>query len=593
MNASRIALISLICILALDLSAGVVDIKTTGTNAATGVATVQGDVFTLQPDEYDEYSLYSGVWAHVYVPSGNDGINAGISERTADARDDTRNVAPVGSLNSYSLTNSYGDSTVIAKASKRGVLGSAEAFSEISALSVAYDGTFADDGEVYGVAQLIAYVSHSGTGTANASADGSPEYEALADNCVTQSTGSASGEVSLDGANNYGGAVTGAAFQMSHSYVDSWATEDDSAVTSESFEYLSLESGRNVLSAPSIIEGSVSGGASCGGPVFLPGTPGRYAYSESSSKGDLSGTASTYKLGDSVRPSTITAEPFCTYHGTRLDDQIGTGHTKITGPLISLFFGGSAPKASAYLLSQSRSNHDSSDEDDHGSYAETESFTGAGVTRTLDDASEAYGASYIGDGALSATAYTSSAAGRNPITMASADVGGISMGSGAHLVSRLTGDAPASAADLVIRSGMGADAFGGVEVTGNDEDKLVTMVGPSYSSGGTAADATGSYLTASRISATAMHVEDEDFDADSLLIADDIDEINIWSWISGADPVSHCESFKGLFPFVSTPAYTSDPSGVAGETKGPSVIGGVTATSRSIDTVFESCIDDI
>jgi len=579
MNVSRNALMLLLCIMAANLAAGVVDIKTTGTNTATGVATVQGDVFILQPDEYGEYSLYSGVWAHVYVPSGNDGTNAGVSERTADARDDTRNVAPAGSLNSYSLTNSYGDSTVIAKASKTGVLGSAEAFSEVSAESVAYDSGSIDAGRTYGISALTAYLSHSGTGTANASAEGSSEYEALMNNGVVQAGGSVDGEVALNAANNYGGAGTGAAFDVSTS--DSSTTSNPYS-DSESFEYLSLQSGRNALSAVSAIYGSVSGDGSGSGFTALSGTPGVYAISQSSIKGDMSATASTYQLGDLITPGAITTPTIYSDMRTQLDS-LPANEKGANTPLYEKILAGT-PKASAYLLSHSGSSYsDSSD-------AEIESFTSASAIRTMANENEAYGASYISNGALSTATYASSAPGMSPVTLASADVDGIFMGSGAHLVSRLTGAQLASTADLTVKSSMSAAAAGSVKVTGDSQKKLVKVVGPSYSSSGTSADAAGSYLTAEKISGTAVHIADPTFTAASNFIADDIDSISIWSWASGDDPISHAESSEGLSPFVSTPSYTSDPAGAAGVTEGPTVTSGATATSRSIDTVFSSSI---
>jgi len=577
MNASRITLIPLICILALDLVAGAVELTATGSNTATGVATVQGDIFTLEPDAG---CLYSGAWAHVWVPTGNDGVNSGVSERTVRARTEER-LADM--TNDYILTTGYGDSTVIAKASKTGVLGTAEAFSEVSGLSSATDGADSDVGEVGGHAQLTAYVSHSGTGTANASADGSSNYEAMMDNGIVWATGSVNGDVTLDATNNYGGSVTGAAFKASQSKAKSSGSSPDlyPSAASESFEYLSLESGRSSLSAESTIDGQVLGDASGSGIAALTGTPDRFALSESSTKGDLSASATTYKLGDSITSGKITTAPRVTDFKTQLDDQIAAGQTGITAPLYTLFLGGT-PKASSYQLSQSESAY-VSDASNHKSIAQSESFTSAGVTRTLADASQVYGASYIKNGTLSTTAYTSSAAGMSPITLASADVNKILIGSGAHLVSRLTGTTPASAADLTVTSSMNAAATGFVKATGDAHkasgsdpgvaNTLVTVVGPSYSPSCTAADATGSYLTAAKIGGTAVHVKDDTFNAASKQSSKSISKADIWSWLSGDDPRSHSESSTEPSPIFSS---------------GPNTITGATATSRSIDVIFST-----
>ncbi|HWQ19969.1 MAG TPA: hypothetical protein VN455_09355 [Methanotrichaceae archaeon] len=571
MNSSRIALMPLICILVLGLAAGVVDLSSTGTNIATGVATVQGDIFT----DSDAGSLYSGAWAHVWVPTGNDGVNSGVSERTVQARTEDR---PAGTVNAYSLTTGYGDSAVIAKATKSGVLGSAEAFSEVSARSLASDTADSNKGEVSGCAQLTAYISHSGTGTANASANGSSEYEALMDNGIVVAAGSVDGSVALDAVNSYGGSVTGAAFKASQSKARSSGSYPDlyPSAASESFEYLSIESGRDSLSAESTIDGQVSGDASGSGFAALTGAPDRYASSESSTKGDLSASAATYKLGDSITPGEITTAPRVTDFKTQLDDQIASGQTGIKVPLYTLFLGG-ASKASSYQLSQSESAY-VSDASTHKSTANSESFTSAGVARTLTDATEAYGASYINKGTLSAAAYTSSAAGMSPITLASAGVNSISMGSGAHLVSRLTGALPASAADLTITSSMNAAGTGSVKVTGDAHkappgvaNTLVTVVGPSYSPSGTDADATGSYLTAAKISGTAVHVKDDTFAAASKQSSKSISKADIRSWLSGDDPRSHSESSAGPSPIFSS---------------GPDTSTSATATSRSIDVIF-------
>lgn len=587
MNASRITLIPLICILALGLAAGI-DLTVTDINTATGVATVQGDTFALQPGSD---SLYSGVWAHVWIPPGNDGVNAGVSERTVPSRTGTRTGTISGK--EYALTNSYGDTTVVAKASKTGVLGSAEAFSEVSAMTEAAYSSANDDIDALGSAQIIAYISHSGTGTANASANGSSDYSSLIDISKIQSIGSVSGSAALDSANNYGGYVTGAAFKKSFSGVH---TEEELIAESINIDYLSLESGRNSLSAKSIIDGKVSGESSSSGFCVQSVNPSQYGSSVSSLKGDLSATAATYKLGDHIRPSAITV-PVYYYEGqpTQLDLQ-GAGMKGITDPLFDMFLFANEPKASAFMLTISEAFHYNplSSNKDSWNQALTESFTSSGVTRTLADSNETYGASYINQGALSTQAYTSSASGKNPISLASAGVDNIFMGSGAHLISRLTGAQPASSASLVIYSECDADGHGYVGV--NDlslysiPTPTVEAVGPIYSPSGTSADATGSYLKAANIDGTAVHIEGEDFTAPSKLIADDISEINIWSWIAGDDPRTHAESKYGSSPYVSTPAYTSDPIGTAGVTTGPTVTPGATATSRSVDVVFGSRI---
>ncbi|HWQ18376.1 MAG TPA: hypothetical protein VN455_01245, partial [Methanotrichaceae archaeon] len=443
MNALRIALISMICILAQVLAACAVELSETGTNTVTGAAIVQGDIFALQPSPD---TLYSGMWAHVYIPEGNDGVNAGSSKRTVLARTESR---PAGSVNEYTLKTGYGDSTVTAEASKSGALGTAEAFSEVSAVSVAYDGNSTDEGGVYGIAALTAYISHTGTGTANASANGSADYEALMNNSVIQASGSVAGSAALGAANSYGGTVTGTALKVSESTADSLSAAP--YADSECYGYISLQSGRNTLSAESTIHGNVSGSSSGMGLTVMPGTPGMNASSQSSTEGNLFAVASTYKIGDSIKPGEITAHTFYSDMITRLDD-LTAAETGAKTPLYEQLLNGSTTKASAYLLSHSwscYSSNNSSSAPPHQSFAQTESFTSAGVTRELNDANAAYGVSYISNGALSTDAYTSSA-GNSPITLASAGVEEIKMGSGARLVGRLTGASPASTADLTV-----------------------------------------------------------------------------------------------------------------------------------------------
>lgn len=133
-------------------------------------------------------------------------------------------------------------------------------------------------------------------------------------------------------------------------------------------------------------------------------------------------------------------------------------------------------------------------------------------------------------------------------------------------------------------------------VTGNADpagyaNSVTKAVGPNYSPSGTSNDATGSYLTALNIDGTATHAKDSaaGFNSRSTLIADDIDEVNVWSWIDGSDPRTHAESAHGLTPFVATPTYTASPATLAsGNTNGPTAISGATATSRSVDVIFKS-----
>ncbi|HWQ18372.1 MAG TPA: hypothetical protein VN455_01225 [Methanotrichaceae archaeon] len=575
MHATRIVLMPLCFIQVLSLAAGAVELSTTGSNIALGEATVQGDIFASELS-YD--NLYSGAWAHVYVPSGNGGVNSGDSERTVRGRIDTRTIT--GKVNECTLTNGYGDTTVIAKASKMGTVGSAEAFSEVSARTWTWCDSISVGGQTGGYSQIVAYVSHSGNGKANASADGSSDHAALMDNCVVGALGSVDGRVALHSANTQGGYVTGAAFKMSYSYASSGGTP---YAKSECFDYLSLESSRNSHSGVSSIDGFVTGGASANGFAAQSGNPGKYASSTSSLTGDLSATAATYMLGDRIAPGAMAALPLYRGFTTQLDDQIASRKTGISIPLYWIFIG-NAPKASAYIISQSEADYEEPPSP-QSSLAQTESFTSAGVTRTLADSREAYGASYINQGSLSTKAYTSSEPGGRPITLASAGVEEIKMGSGAHLVSRLTGAAPASAADLTITSIMiaAADAYGLVKVTGSAhkasdsdpgvEDVLVSVVGPSYSGTGTAADATGSYLTTAKIDGIAVYSAGTSSAAPSTQISKSMSNADIWSWVSGDDSKSHAESSAGTSPVFSSGTITST---------------GATATSRSIDVIFST-----
>lgn len=597
-NASRNVLVSFIFIAlaAVISTAGAVQLAATGTNAVSGTAFAHGDSFLTEDKYAVAESLYSGVWAHAYVPTGAEGANSASSERTVPARTDTR--TPTLGSNEYNLMNAYGETTVIAKASKIGVLGSAESFSEVSALSFAGDGGAANQGTVIGDAQLIAYVTHSGTGTADASAAGSATYDAMMYAGQIDASGSASGSVALNVENNYGGSVTGAAWKGSTSAASTVDPSNENAA-SQSFEYLYLTSGRNALSAKSDIVGTVSGDTSASGFYALP-TTAKFGNTESSATGDLSGTATTYKLGDEIKPESVHIPP-----SGLLASQyksIDAGEKGTSGDLYGKFFGAGAPSsASSYLLSYS---FVIASQTGQLSHVIAESMTSAGVTRTLADTNVAYGASYIDNGALSASANTASVAAGSPITLASASLDTIFMGSGAHLASRPTGAKPASASHLVIAAANEAtdtSSDGEVAIYGHNTpatpgiaDSAVKAVGPIFSATGTSDDATGSYLTAMNIDGTSMHTKGTAagsvFTSDSKIIASDIDEINIWSWIDGSDPRTHAESKYGLYPYVATPVYTSDPAGTAGVTSGPTVTPGATTTSRSVDSVFESRI---
>jgi len=597
MKTSRNALIPLICVtlIAVVSEAGAVDLAQTGTNTVTGTAYVHGDSFSEYQAATDAtgVQLYAGAWAHAYVPAGTEGTNTAESERTVPARTESRRFSnPTANGHTYDLTSSYGTTTVIAKASKTGILGSAEAFSEVSALSSVQDtaGT-SPSGYVGGNAQLVAYATHSGTGTAEASATGSATYDAMMSSGQIDASGSVSGSAAINIDNNYGGSVKGTAWKGSLSFASS-AIPNAEGTASQSFEYLYLTSERNALSDKSDILGTVAGDTTASGFYALAETD-KFGNTASSATGDLSGTATTYKPGDSIAPDAIhmLAMPLATQYNS-----IKGTEKALAGDIWVQSFG--RGKGSAMLISQGRVITIPGAPLTQCSYADTESMTSAGVTRTLADTNDASGASYIDNGTISASANTASVTGGSLITLASAGAENIFMGSGAHLVSRLTGANPASAADLQIhalnRATSASASAGSVYIHGNANpavgNSIVKAVGPAFSTTGTSRDATGSYLTASKIDGTAVHVTDTTFTAASNLIADDIDNINIWSWISGADPIPHAESSTGLAPLVSTPDYTSDPVGVAGVTEGPIVTSGATATSRSIDTVFRSTI---
>ncbi|HWQ19773.1 MAG TPA: hypothetical protein VN455_08345, partial [Methanotrichaceae archaeon] len=538
-------------------AAGAIELAATGTNSVTGTAYAHGDSFATENMGTTTDSLYSGVWAHAYVPIETAGINFASSERTVPARTETR--TPTLGSNKYNLVNAYGETTVIAKASKTGVLGSGEAFSEASALSLAGDAGATNQGEVSGDVQLVVYATHSGTGTAEASATGSASYDSMMSAGQVDASGSVDGSVALNIENNYGGSVKGAAWEGSQSFASS-SVPSSEEIASMSFEYLSLTSGRNALSTKSDIQGNIAGDTTASGFYAITGTPGRYGNIDSSASGDLSGIATTYKLGDSIIPEKMHYYPYALAPGLLATQYAGiaTNEKGSTGDLHGKFLDEESP-ASAFLLSAAFIYpSDTSQESD----AWAESMTSAGVTRTLADTNEAYGASYIDNGALSATANTASVAGGSPITLASASLDTIFMGSGAHLVSRLTGANPASTADLTMHSyDEATDAPGSsglVEIVGaatpstGTGDSAAKATDPSYSPTGTSDDATGSYLTAMNIDGTALHTKDTAagsmFTSDSKMIASDIDEINIWSWIAGSDPRTHAESKYGQYP---------------------------------------------
>ncbi|HWQ20839.1 MAG TPA: hypothetical protein VN455_13740 [Methanotrichaceae archaeon] len=591
-----------IAVAAMVSTAGAVHLAATGTTTVTGTAFAHGDIFAEEITA-NGLGLYSGVWAHAYVPPGTDGNNSADSERTVPARTETRTFA--GADDNYLLNSTYGESTVIAKASKTGVLGSAEAFSEISSLSSARDVAGPTMGEVSGNSQLVAYVQHSGTGTAQAAATGSATHDAMMSTGQIDATGTVVGSAAVSAANNYGGSVTGIAWKGTASSASSVLTGSE-ATSSQSFEYLYLTSGRNALSAVSDISGIVAGDTSGSGFYALTGTPGRFGNTASSATGDLSGNAITYKLGDSITPGTFATNPVLIMPlNTYLEAGANRPTTERGLPVgISLWSSGIGTRtASALLLSMGTVT--TSGGTSQTSSANTESYTSAGATRTLEDANVAYGASFIDNGALSAISDTASAPGASPITIASASLDTIFMGSGAHLVTRLTGATPQSAADFTIASTMTATSAGAASVStgsvviaGNADpagnpNSVVKTVGPNFSPTGTSDDATGSYLTALNIDGTATHARDTiaGFTSSSTLIADDISEVNIWSWIEGSDPRIHAESASGLTPFVATPIYTVSPATLAtGQTSGPTTISGADATSRSVDTIFRSSI---
>jgi hypothetical protein len=177
MNDPRAApiLLILIALIAIQSSAGAVELAATGTNTIRGNAWAEGDIFAEETHPSGDYSdqLYAGVWAHAYVPAGTGGINSAESERTVPARTESRTFTnPATNGFTCNLASSYGDTTVIAKASKTDSLGLAEAFSEDSSQSRVSD-TILD--YAFGASQLVAFITHTGTGTANASASGSAD----------------------------------------------------------------------------------------------------------------------------------------------------------------------------------------------------------------------------------------------------------------------------------------------------------------------------------------------------------------------------------------------------------------------------------
>lgn len=585
MNTSIIALMLLIFIalIVMQSSERATELTATGTNTVIGNAWAEGDTFAEETHPTGEYSdqLYAGIWAHAYVPTGTDGTNSAESQRTVPARTESRTFTnPATNGFTYNLTSGYGATTVIAKASKTGVIGMAEAFSEGSSRSRITD-TPLDN--AFGASQLVAFITHTGTGTANASAAGSAGYSATIKRTTVENafSGSVNGSAAINAANNYGGAVNGTAWMGSSSLFNF-------GIAACSFEYLSLSSSRESQSALSAIDGAISGQTSGYGSYTLSDGISK---SESHTSGNLYATATTYKLGDSITPGPIIYQPLGMKTQLEMVDA-----TKTSLPAFSSLWEENGPRsglASSYLLSMS-------EERSYPSYnahsARTGSFTSAGVIRTLSDASEAYGPSFIDNGTILASFNTELVPGGNNVTQASASADNIFMGSGAHLVSRLTGANPMSTADLttfandftLVKSSL---IYGGsIEVTGNvnGPNNMVRAVGPSYSPSGTSDDATGSYLTASNIRGTATH--DAWFTSPTSIIVTDISEINIWSWIAGDDSRTHAESKYSLSPYVATPVYTSDPIGALGVTTGPIVTPDIAATSRSVDVEFNMSI---
>jgi len=607
--------LALLAVFALCSAAGAVELQATGTNTATGTATVEGDIFTnaIVTSSLNQLELDSGVWAHAYALS-NGAVNTADSERTVPARDESRTldktVVATATMNAYTLKTHYDASTVVAKVSTNGLTGSVEAFSEVSANASASEGGAASTpylGAVGGDAQLISYVSNTASGTANASANGGATFSSAMKNGSIVATGSVSGSVALNSANSAGngGNTTGAAIKVAAANASSLITGKETT-TSESYEYLSLFSGRSGVDGLSSIEGNIAGAASSSG-YYSMGVMGStynnaYGNSQSATSGDLTATADTYKLGDSITPGAITVKPNLTIR-TQLDAEAGTAKTTLpTGKTLqSLFLTSKAPSASAYQMSQSTVRNDSTvGGAAQYSDARIETMTAQAVTRTQNDANEVFGASYIDNGAVSASGDTAATAGSTPVTLSTASLNGIFLGSGAHLLNRLTGTTPQSFADLSIYSRMKGSAYGFVNVTGAGIDSsttpktgavLVRSVGPSFSATGTTADATGSYMAATNLDATAVHIATAGFTTASQLVADDISEINIYSWISGNDARTHAESIYGATPYASSPVYTSDPIGKIGQTNGPTPVAGATSTSRSVDVIFSSKIN--
>ncbi|HWQ18971.1 MAG TPA: hypothetical protein VN455_04280, partial [Methanotrichaceae archaeon] len=409
MKASRRAPIQLafIALVAMVSAAGAVQLAATGTNTVIGNAWAEGDVFATETPFSNEDELYAGVWAHAFVPPGADGTNSASSERTVPARTEYRTFTnSEAGGHTYDLQSSYGDTTVIAKASKTGALGLAEAFSEGSSQCCVEDEAGADPaGYIEGRSQLVAFVTHTGTGTANASASGSAGHSAWISSGEFGATGSVSGSAAINAANSCGGSVTGTAWKESRSATSDYDT------TSDIHEHLSLSSGRNALSALSTINGSVSGQSSGSGFYALP-SKGWFGNSQSRTSGDLSSTATTYKLGDSITPGVLTSVIFVFWPGmsTKLDEVAGDA-TKTSLPASETLWVKNGPGtslASSYLSSYSSA---SGGADQRESQTYTNAFTSAGVARTLADAREAHGASSIDSGYISATADTASSPG--------------------------------------------------------------------------------------------------------------------------------------------------------------------------------------
>lgn len=535
------------------------DLQSTGTNSASGGALAEGDIFTTEDKSAtNEYDLYTGVWAHALIPTGQSGF--ALSERSVPASQEKRIITNFGASDAhnpareYDLVLNYGSGTVCANVTKSSSMGSAEATAEISSRGHII-ATNPLQQTLSGDALISASLIHTGTGSGSAYASGSSDYllglRGWKNPIDYESyvNGSASGVASLVAENTFGGQVIGYARKGATSLSQNESSGyTDNKNQAEAVEFLSTASGRISSDGQSNIQGSLSGNAQSVGinNQRINTLLKSYIFSQAITTGDLRSEGRTYRTGDSVSGKAATINPDLTQN-LRV----------MTGPSSTTAWGNSILPSARIISKASQASSD----DYIG--ASSEASTSSQVRRVSTDLdNEIYGDAYVADANMRSKT-VSDDLGTIERESAFISVDSVNLGSGTHLFNRAVGAGdPASSADLALIMADGLEVSKPVDTleniindyygTGTPGADLLSTNGPVVT--GNVGDAAGSYIGAKNIR---VYSHDDWRELKVKSISTYIDSINAISWISGDDSRTHVEPRYGTDPLVTQPI--SDP----------------------------------